>query len=356
VNTASKKAKPNSVQRLVWIGSSLIVGAGAAAYALYKVDLSAVGSALSQANYIWLFPILVLLGLYWALMAIGWALLLRSTQRFTARAVFPSMMIGMASNNLLPMRLGEFARVFALAHRHTISAGAVIGSLILERFIDILIILVLYLIGHLMVPELPPALRSAASVFALVLSACAVGIGLFLFAPEPFLRAWTRVSRFLPGTLRKAGTGLLDGLHQGLRTVHSIGRLAAVVALAFAKWISTVGMMGCTLLAFHIPVTLGMATIATVVSALAIALPSTPGFVGTLQAAFILGLSPFGVSPSTAFAASVLYLLSGWIPTTLTGIICMARMGLHFADLRRKLDEADPEGVTHRVPVNPIGP
>jgi uncharacterized membrane protein YbhN (UPF0104 family) len=80
-----------------------------------------------------------------------------------------------------------------------------------------------------------------------------------------------------------------------------------------------------------------------VVTALAIALPNTPGFVGTLQAAFVLGLSPFGVSPDVAFAASVFYLVGGWVPTTLVGLGCAALLGVHFSELKRGVEEAEQE-------------
>jgi hypothetical protein len=69
------------------------------------------------------------------------------------------------------------------------------------------------------------------------------------------------------------------------------------------------------------------------ITAFAVALPSAPGFVGPMQAAFVFALAPFGIEQEAALAASVLFLLGHWIPVTAVGALFLARRHLSFQEI-----------------------
>ncbi len=80
------------------------------------------------------------------------------------------------------------------------------------------------------------------------------------------------------------------------------------------------------------------------VTALGVAIPSTPGFFGVVQFCFWVSLRIFGVEKADAFAASVYYHLSQYIPVTLVGLYSLARLGLRFGDITREaVHEAEHE-------------
>jgi hypothetical protein len=62
-------------------------------------------------------------------------------------------------------------------------------------------------------------------------------------------------------------------------------------------------------------------------SACASALPLTPGQLGVSEAAFVFALARFGVAPSTALAAGILYRLSQLVPIAIAGLPTLARWG-----------------------------
>jgi glycosyltransferase 2 family protein len=329
------------VKRIVWLVLSIAIAAVTLTYALSKVDLGQVATAMAEASYLYLLPYIALQACNYLLTAVNWRLLLQPVGRFTVWQVLPSMMVGFGGNNLLPMRLGELLRTVVFARRYGKPTGAILASLVLERILDILAILVLYVISLFLIRDVPSAVAFGARLFALALIPVGVAIALFLFMPEPFMRLWHWASAWLPRALRERGTRLLEGILHGLTALQSPARVAMLGVVAIVKWFCSAGTLWFTLQAFHTGASFGVAMVVLVVSALAVALPNTPGFVGTMQAAFVLGLSPFGISPDVAFAASVFYLAAGWVPVTLAGLASAAFLGLHFSELRKDVSAAE---------------
>jgi glycosyltransferase 2 family protein len=69
--------------------------------------------------------------------------------------------------------------------------------------------------------------------------------------------------------------------------------------------------------------------------ALAVAIPSSPGFFGPFEAAAKLGLSLWGVAPEKAVSFAVGFHIGGFIPVTLIGIYYVWRLGLSWRDVGR---------------------
>lgn len=331
------------MKHLIWILVSIAVAVAALTFALWQVDLAEVGRAIAAANYLYLLPYEALLTAYYLLTALNWVLLLQPLGRFRLRQVLPAMMVGFGGNNLMPMRLGELVRTVVFARQHGRPVGAVLASLVLERILDVLTVLVLYVVSLFVLRDVPSAVATGAKWFALALLPIGVAIAAFLLVPAPFQKLWHAMSRWLPARLRERGTRLLEGILHGLSALRSPPRLAALGGISLLKWFCSVGTIWLTLQAFHTGASLGVAMVVLVVTALAVALPNTPGFVGTMQAAFVIGLTPFGISPDVAFAASVFNLVANWVPVTLAGLVSAGILGLHFSELRRDVAEAEHE-------------
>ena len=71
-------------------------------------------------------------------------------------------MIGFAANNVLPLRLGEMIRVYLLAQDQGLPRSGLLMNLALERLLDLLAILCIYVVALLLLPQAPPLFRSSA--------------------------------------------------------------------------------------------------------------------------------------------------------------------------------------------------
>jgi len=138
----------------------------------------------------------------------------------------------------------------------------------------------------------------------------------------------------------RRGTTVLRHALSALVSLRSLRGIVGMRLLSLVRWSFMVGMVYLSLLAYGIRLDVGLALLLFVVTSLAAALPSTPGFVGPLQAAFVFALVPFGIDRETAVAASVLFLVVSWLPVTGVGLALLLMRGMHVSDLRHELDES----------------
>jgi uncharacterized protein (TIRG00374 family) len=321
----------------------LAIAAAALYYAVAQVDTAEMWRQLSGGNYALLPVFFGLLAAYYLVTGFNWILLLRPMGTYSLRQVFPAMMIGFGGNNLLPAHLGELVRTVAFARQYQRSTGGVLASLVLERVLDVAAILVYYFLSVQVTGALPESIRTGAEWVALSMVPFCLALFAFLRFPRPFMALWDWGSAWMPGIWRRKGTSLLNGIVAGLSAMDSPGHVLAMAALSMIKWALTGAMVWVALQAFGITIPFNAAMIVVAVSALAVALPNAPGYVGTLQAAFVFSLTPFGVSPEVAFASSVYYLVAQWVPVTVAGIVSFFLVGLHLRDLRQDLARVEQE-------------
>ena len=63
-------------------------------------------------------------------------------------------------------------------------------------------------------------------------------------------------------------------------------------------------------------------------------LPSSPGYLGTIQLCFILALKPYGISHSEAFAASIFFHMTAYVYALLFGLYYLAKSGYSLSQVR----------------------
>jgi len=74
-------------------------------------------------------------------------------------------------------------------------------------------------------------------------------------------------------------------------------------------------------------------------AARAVTLPAAPGFLGTVQAAYVLALAPYGVSRADAFVASAFFHVPTYLVVTLLGVWLLRSGGYSLDELRRKAED-----------------
>jgi len=231
------------------------------------------------------------------------------------------------ANNIFPLRMGEVVRSWYLGRETGASTAAIFGSVILERAIDtvsvlLLVALVLGVWGTGGQSELE---RGA----WLLVPVAVIPIGVLLLlrmAPESViataravLRPFPeRVSVFVEGLLRRFTGGL--GALSGGRHLIWITVYSALIWLVF----STIPILvAFSALGLHMGPhfqTLGAAWTTQAAIGVAVALPSAPGFFGIFHWACKLALVRFGVAPAEAVAAGTLVHGVMWITLTALGL------------------------------------
>lgn len=272
-----------------------------------------------------------------------------------------STAVGLAANNVLPARAGEFARALVCARLGRIPLPSVFGTLALERVLDGVAIIAL-LLGVVALEGFPgesEAVQRAEAGVRIVAGISAVlGVSLLALAvfPARFVALFeATIGRVLPRRLRRP---VVDGLHAflgGLAVLRSPVLLTISVIWAFGQWIFLASSYYFAMRAFGITeVTFAGAIFLQSLVALAVALPAAPGFAGVFHAAAVLGLGLYGVDESRAATFAIAFHLGGWITVTGLGLYYYSRLGLSWRELigaeervEEAVEEADPTARTH---------
>ncbi len=336
----------------LWLG--LLLSAVCLWLAFRQVPFRALGETLSGATYGWLVPAI---GLH--LLAV-WARAARWQALLDARGIladaFWAQGVGFLFTNAFPLRMGEPARVVTLAGRCRLPILRVATSAVVERALDVGTILgILALVLPWM--HVPPLVLRASQTFAALLL---VAVGLMAILLHMRERAEAVLRRLL-GRLRLPADGLMQRwreLLEGLQALLHRGVALRGLGWSLAVWALYVGFYWCVLRGFRTDPTLVEAGFMVVALALAISVPSSPGFVGVYQLAGQQALSlPFGdrYDPGIALAITLVSHVAYFLLTSLLGAIGLARMGVTFGDLVGRIMNRRP-GVTGRTLDAPAGP
>ena len=299
--------------------------------ALRKVDLREVGAAFGQADYWFLIPSIAVnfVGLW--VRSFRWGVLLRPIRKIRQRDLFTSTVIGFMGNNLFPARIGEVIRAVVLGRRAGVSKSASFATIVLERVFDGATILVIMavLMARLELP-FPGWLRNTS-----ILSAVAVaGLLAFLVAlktkTDASLKILGRLLGPFPRKLRQRSLELLRSFVGGLQMLHDWKSILATFGLSLALWILPALSIHYALLATDIHLPMLSSFFLLVVLCIGVAVPSAPGFVGTIQLVSVIGLGFFGVPASQAVSYSILYHLSQYVPVTALGLVFFLSEGFSF--------------------------
>lgn len=266
-----------------------------------------------------------------AIVAAGmrWRIAARPHADLTASDAIDIVMICNLVNMMLA-RLGDLARAALTAHVSGRDSGRVLGGVVVERFVDVFMLLALAAAMSQVVP-FPAAVRTGVMVFALVAAAALVTIW--------WAAAWfAEVVRAVIGAFstRAASViaGLIKSVSQGVRTSARSDQLWRVAAWSFVVWVLSGVSIILTIRALGIDVPWFAGLFALLVINLGGAIPASPGAIGVYHYLFMLALSVWISEPSAALGAAVVSHATGVVVTVLLGMAGLARQDISVGRLR----------------------
>lgn len=286
---------------------------------------------MAEADWRW-----VLLGmafdvLSYIIQAIRWKFLLTPFGRVRLTRAIRSVYAGLFANLVFPLRPGEFLRSYLISNSEGISIGKVLGSVGVERLIDLVIATASLGFVSLFV-ELPRKFKSAADTLGIVtLFVVAIIVVLILYL-EFRLGKHQEIEpagRHLPGKIMRALTGL-----------HAMGTAPSF----YPAVLTSVAMPACQVFALWSMMKsygLGLSFMACVVVLLVInlgvSLPNAPANFGSYPFFCALGVSVFGVDKTTAAGFSIFAFIALTFPFVFLGFAALLRSGMTLRSMREKV-------------------
>jgi uncharacterized protein (TIRG00374 family) len=296
------RAKPS--RRKVWIAAAIGVPASAVFLflAVRGADLGAVWQTVQGVKPAPLLGAVVCMaGVNW-LQAARWR---KIAHTGASQLRFVEMVVaGVAVNNVLPGRIGDLLRARWVS-RGAFSYGRGVATVVFDRGFD-LVVLLTFLLATL--PLVTDESWVDRIVVGAVIAVALLGLGIVAARAYTRRRPGGRRHRNL---VRRFARDVLDGLSEPL----GVTRTQELVLLSVAAWLTWA--LGAYLVARS---TMLQAIFVTAALNLGVAIPSSPGFVGTYQWLGVSALALFGVPKDSALAYAIVLQAVWYVPTTLVGL------------------------------------
>jgi uncharacterized protein (TIRG00374 family) len=329
----------NIIRTVVVVGLAV----GLLAIFLRNADLDKVWSAVAAARPDFIALSIALTVLTFVIRAERWQYLLGPLGPTKFRNVFRTTVIGFAASAVLPARAGEVIRPYLLARKEGLRAAATFATILVERVIDLVAVLLLLLAFLLWfdpgVEARDSAVFSAIRFGGLVMAPVAilalVVMGFMAGHPERLHQWLLKAERVLPARAAAAIAKLAQTFAEGFAVVRRPERLVAALAWSIVLWITIAGGIWGVAMAFGIamPFTGGWLMLAPLVVGVAV---PTPGSVGGFHEAFRLGATSFfGADNDTAVGAAIVLHAISVGPVTLAGLVFIVQDGLKIGGIAR---------------------
>ncbi len=334
------------MSRSLKLGAGIAVSALCVWLSMRDVRPGEVWAALRQSNGLLFMAAAALTIVGFWIRALRWRSLLATPQPLGMPSLFGATMIGFMANNLLPFRLGEFVRAWALARRERMSKTTVFATVVVERVVDMLTLVAILGVSMLIHPMTSGSRAeelTRAGATALIVTCIALTVFVIVLERKPArVHALVeRLSGLLPHAHRHRGGAMLGNFVEGLGLFRDLPRLAWVFLLSFAMFGGVVLGLQASMHALDIRLPWYAGLTMLVITAIGIMVPAAPGYIGTMNVACVAGLALFGVDKPLSVPFSWFYWASQWIPVTLVGLWYLRREGLSLASLGRASEGGD---------------
>ena len=283
--------------------------------------------------------IAMLLALAWV-RAMRWRVLLPQSSSIRTATVFQATVAGFAATFILPLRAGELVRPWLLGRWQKIPFGVALASVVVERFFDVLTLMVLLSVCLMRYQHAPPIVVAGARMVSVTFLVLLVVVVLCYVRPTWVTGAVDAIGRRLLGSRPRLAAKLTEaarGVVAGFRGISSLAELATALGLSAALWLLMAAWYQLLLLAFGVSESFWTGMLLNVMVTVAVAVPSAPGFVGTFQAGCLLALSvmlPHSREFATAYSIVAHALQLG--VTVLAGLVILHFRGITVGEMRRQ--------------------
>ena len=260
----------------------IIFGALFLSLALVNTNLKEVFFILTTINLIPVFLGFIFLGTGLVLKTWRWRILLE--KQVLSSKLFAILTVGYLVNNLLPARAGELVKIYLVGKREKVGISKTLGSIILEKILDTLILIVILVSILFTQPFLQKDFR-------------------FYFTGIAIPDQWkNRFKLFF----------------SSFKILKNKKNLISLISLSFLIWVIEAFWNYSLFCALDLKLPLSAAFFLAAIVNLGLFIPSPPGYIGVFHFLATFALLPFGVDKSQALSYALLqhgleyFILSGF--------------------------------------------
>jgi len=241
----------------------------------------------SNLNYFLLIPAMGLVILSSVIQTSRWKIILENLNHFGFKQLFPSVLIGHASNHIFPAKAGELIKCYHLGKKYNYSKVSIFSTVIVERVFDGIMVLSFLLVFILAINTNRSELMVMGGFGALLYGGVLAFLFVTVFYYDKLLKL---LAFFLPtgilGFVTKHLTSFAEGLHVLKNGKHFINVIFFSIVMWFVTVLSILPVAW--MFEFQLPIYASFAILACV--ALGLSVPAAPGGLGIVSVAAIFSL------------------------------------------------------------------
>jgi len=338
------------VRRILQITIVVLLTVVFVALFLWNANLRDVWQIMKSANPLWLAVGMFVNWMALAFRTLRWRIVLNPDDPPPFYATYFANTVGYMLSTILPIRAADVARPALLARRTSLRFSGVLGTVLIERLLDLFMILSLFIyfaVVHWNDWSHDPT--AARWFFILkggaIASVAAMAALSFLIFGIYFFRARIRrlheyLGRFIPTRFREPWMFFFDTFTESFGIVKHHRAFAKIVLCTIGVWACLTSQFWFTAIALGQTLPFDASILVTGVTTVGLAIP-TPGGIGGFHKACQLVLTNFyHFDVDTSVATAILFHIVGTLPVIVTGLILFAHEGLRWRDVRSATSES----------------
>jgi hypothetical protein len=263
--------------------------------------------------------------------AVRWKFLLTPFGKVRLSRTIRSVYAGLFANLAFPLRPGEVLRSYLLSDAENIRLGRVLGSVGVERLVDLVIATASLAVASLFV-ELPRPFKRVADTLGIITLVLLTIVVILILLLEIKLGRSSTPEKFDRRGKGKAMAALV-ALHAMGTAPSFYPAVLTSVLMPFSQVIALWAMMR----SYGLHLSFMAAVVVLLIINLGVSLPNAPANVGSYQFFCVLGLGVFQVEKTTATGFSIFAFIALTFPFVFLGFAALVRSGLSLRSMRERV-------------------
>jgi len=311
----------------------IILSLGGLVYAFWNLDIYQVWFHLQSINLGFIVIVFTLFIYSVHVRAKRWQILIRPLEEIPTYPLFSATIIGYFGNSVLPFRLGEILRAFSLSKDSKLKVSSIMGTIVLDRILDIAGLFLFSLVLMLIYP-MEKSLKTGILIMALFL----LGISVFIFVIAKNNQKWNSNKNLFGGQfnpkIKKIWDIIQNVINGSIQIVHSKHK-GIIIFYTLFLWVIYLACMHIVVLAVGVNLSWQQTGLLLLATTLSISVPAAPGYVGTHHAVVIyMMVSVFSIDQGISQSLAIILHAVGFLPFVIVGAWFFAKSSVRFVDVK----------------------
>ncbi len=304
-------------------------------WAFWGVEWNLIGKSLGQVRWVYIFIYLMILLALQAIRSIRWQILLSPLLRVEQNVLFPITSVGFLAILYFPVRSGELVRPYLLSQQKNISLSAALATIVLERILDLVTILV-FIIFTAFSAQLPKWVLGAGYLAAALVLVILTFMALFILKESLVMKIFQKIFKPFSSRITERINNFILSFNRGAHILFNWRVMISSFIASIALWGGVAISNYMMFYAFSLSLPFLAALVLVVIIDLGLFIPAAPGFVGSFQFFCTAGLALFGVQKESALSYSILTHALQLLMVTALGLIFLPAMKMKGFLMKKK--------------------